>query len=256
MIGDLRFRGYSVVPGALDKSACDALKDAAYVAQNGFRVEIDEGRTKRAGEIGVVRAPMWFSPAFYALMTNEAMQMAVEQELSKFAILHLQNLFILPPDKGDRVFQTKFHRDFPRLMGDYRASLNCFFAISEFSGQNGALRVVPGSHQMEKPPDAEYLERYAVPVECAAGSMIVFDSTLWHASGVNTSRMDRVGVNHQFTPPFFKPQVDYVRLLGEEAVLQQTPLVQRLLGWHSRVPASLDEYYQPASQRVYRGGQG
>jgi ectoine hydroxylase-related dioxygenase (phytanoyl-CoA dioxygenase family) len=86
--------------------------------------------------------------------------------------------------------------------------------------------------------------------------MIVFDSTLWHAAGTNISDHDRLAINHQFTRSFIKQQIDYVRALGDELVLSQAPRIQQLLGWYTRVVTSLDEYYRPAEQRLYRSGQG
>ena len=86
--------------------------------------------------------------------------------------------------------------------------------------------------------------------------MIVFDSTLWHAAGANISGRDRLGVNQQFTRSWIKQQVDYVRALGDTIVLAQQPRTQQLLGWYTRVVTSLDEYYRPESERLYRRGQG
>ena len=56
---------------------------------------------------------------------------------------------------------------------------------------------------------------------CPAGSMLVFDSTLWHAAAVNRSGHDRLAINQQFTRPFITPQIDYVRALGDEMVLRR-----------------------------------
>ena len=86
--------------------------------------------------------------------------------------------------------------------------------------------------------------------------MLVFDSTLWHAAGANVSGQDRVAINQQFTRSWIKQQVDYVRALGAEAVLAATPRTQQLLGWYTRVVTSLDEYYRPPDERLYRSGQG
>ena len=86
--------------------------------------------------------------------------------------------------------------------------------------------------------------------------MIVFDSTLYHAAGQNRSGEDRLSINHQFTRSFFKQQIDYIRLLGDEAVETLHPRTQQLLGWYTRVVTSLDEYYRPPEERLYRGGQG
>jgi ectoine hydroxylase-related dioxygenase (phytanoyl-CoA dioxygenase family) len=55
---------------------------------------------------------------------------------------------------------------------------------------------------------------------------------------------------------FSKQQIDYVRALGDEFVQSFVPRTQQLLGWYTRVPASLDEYYQPPDKRLYRSGQG
>ncbi len=116
--------------------------------------------------------------------------------------------------------------------------------------------MIPGSHQKENPPAQEDIKKNSISVECPAGSMIVFDSTLWHASGVNTSGQDRLAINHQFTRSFFKQQMDYVRALGEKIILSQKPRTQQLLGFYTRVPTSLGEYYRSSGERLYRAGQG
>lgn len=86
--------------------------------------------------------------------------------------------------------------------------------------------------------------------------MLVFDSTLWHSAGANVSGRDRLAINQQFTRSWIKQQVDYVRALGETQVLLQSPRTQQLLGYYTRVVTSLDEYYRPGPERLYRGGQG
>ena len=47
-----------------------------------------------------------------------------------------------------------------------------------------------------------------------------------------------------------------MRALGETTILAQKPRTQQLLGWYTRVPTSLDEYYRPETERLYRKGQG
>jgi ectoine hydroxylase-related dioxygenase (phytanoyl-CoA dioxygenase family) len=53
-----------------------------------------------------------------------------------------------------------------------------------------------------------------------------------------------------------KQQIDYVRALGDGAVTRLPERSQQLLGYHTRVVTSLDEYYRPAAERLYRAGQG
>ena len=104
--------------------------------------------------------------------------------------------------------------------------------------------------------DTAFLESAAVPAEAPAGSMIVFDSTLWHRAGVNTSGSDRLAINHQFTRSFLKRQIEYVRALGDHLVMEQRSRTRQLLGWPTRVVTSLDELYRPEAERLYQKGQG
>jgi len=182
----------------------------------------------------------------------------VDHYLGTTAILHLQNGFILPSTSthDGSLFQSTFHRDFPRVLNGYLMSINAFFALDDFRAANGATWVVPGTHQRDARPADGEMERAAVCVECGAGAMIVFDSTLWHCAGRNTSGRDRLAVNHQFTRSYVKQQLDYVRALGDAAIRAMVPRTQQLLGYYTRVVTSLDEYYRPEAERLYRKGQG
>jgi ectoine hydroxylase-related dioxygenase (phytanoyl-CoA dioxygenase family) len=257
---DLRILGFAVVEGVLGDEALDRTREALYRAREGVRREISAERLESAGELGVVRIPMAFDDAFFALLELPEVLAIVDRTVSETAVLHLQNGFILPPlPDGARdtdVFQLSFHMDFRRILNGYAMSVNVLLAIDDFSAENGATVVVPGSQQLAEPPSLEYMERHAVPLICPAGSMVVFDSTLWHAAGENRSSADRLAVNHQFTRSYVKQQIDYVRALGAEKVLGQRPRTQQLLGWYTRVVSSLDEYYRPPEDRLYRAGQG
>lgn len=251
--------GCAVVEGVLDDRTLDAVREGLYCARRGVLAEVGAERLERAGEIGVVRLPMKFAGALFALLQVPEMLALVDATVSPTAVLHLQNGLILPPLDPERhgdLFQLNFHMDFRRVLNGYLCSINTLFAIDEFRASNGATLVVPGTHQRaERPTDTELQER-AVPVTCPAGSMLVFDSTLWHASGRNLSGRDRLAVNQQFTRSYFKQQIDYVRALGSETVTSLPPRTQQLLGWYTRVATNLDEFYRPAEERLYRAGQG
>jgi ectoine hydroxylase-related dioxygenase (phytanoyl-CoA dioxygenase family) len=252
--------GYFVLERVLDDAFLEATRGAMYRAQEGIQAEVGRERLERAGELGVLRLPMKFDPHFFRFLEVPELLAVVDATVSPTAIMHLQNAFILPSygsgSAAPDVFQNTYHRDFPRYLNGYVASVNVFFAIDEFRADNGATFVVPGSHQKAEAPKPEDIQRHAVPALCPAGSMLVFDSTLWHAAGRNVSGRDRLAINHQFTRSYIKQQVDYVRALGADVVQAQPPRTQQLLGWYTRVVTSLDEYYRPAAERLYRGGQG
>jgi ectoine hydroxylase-related dioxygenase (phytanoyl-CoA dioxygenase family) len=255
----LRHAGAAIVRNVLTPAFVEKTRASMYEVQKVYQHELGAQRLARAGELGVLRLPMKYDATFFEFLALPELLTILDHTVSETAIMHLQNGFILPSSpklETPRVFQNRFHMDFPRVLNGYLASVNMFFAIDVFSAENGGTLIVPGTHQRIQPPSPEYLEATAVPVECPAGSMLVFDSTLWHAAGLNVSGTDRLAINHQFTRSYIKQQIDYVRALGEATILAQPPRTQQLLGWHTRVVTSLDEYYRPEHERLYRKGQG
>lgn len=248
----VREHGYCIVEDVLADRG--PIREAMYRARERIVAEVGAARLERAGEVGVLRLMMKYEPLLLGLLELPELLAVVDAHVSPTAILHLQNGFILPSSEKD-AFQFRFHQDFPRVLNGYLMSINAFFALDDFDRSNGGTWVVPGTHQRERPSDA-YLEANKTCVECRAGAMIVFDSTLWHCAGRNASGKDRLAINHQFTRSYVKQQIDYVRALGEPAVTRLPPRTQQLLGYYTRVVTSLDEYYRPGDERLYRAGQG
>ena len=255
----MRTLGFVAVSGVIDEPALARIREAMYRAQKAITAEVGQERLQRAGELGVMRLLCKYDQVFLDLLATPEILAVVDATVSPTAILHLQNGFILPSFKqgeAPRVFQNRYHMDFPRVLGGYLMSINVMLAIDEFRPDNGATIVLPGSHQQDPAPQLDKLEHTALPARCPAGSMLVFDSTLFHAAGPNTSGADRLAINNQFTRSYVKQQIDYVRALGDDRVLAQPARTQQLLGWYTRVVSSLDEYYQPPEKRLYRSGQG
>lgn len=259
VLESLRKDGYAVVEDVLDAPFLEATRAALYEVERAIVNDVGKERLRAAGELGVLRLMLRYHPHFFRLLEVPELLAVIDATVSPTAVMHLQNGFVLPSypaGETPAVSQNTFHMDFPRVLEGYLASINVLFAIDTFTPESGATFVVPGTHQQMTAPDRELLKRTAIPATCRAGGMIVFDSTLWHAAGQNTSGRDRLAINHQFTRSWIKQQIDYVRALGDAVIERQPPRTQQLLGWYTRVVTSLDEYYQPPEKRLYRGGQG
>ena len=255
----LRIDGCVIVEGVLDRDFLKVTEERMFAVQRKILETLGEERLMRAGELGVLRIMSRFDPFFLKYLEIPEVLQVVDSVVSPTAVLQVQQGSILPSfPKGQAppVFQNLFHADFPRYLNGYVAAVNIFFAVSPFSKENGGTLLVPGTHQQAERPSEEYLQSHAVSVECEAGSMFLFDSTLYHAAGENSSGRPRLGINHEFIRSYMKQQIDYVRALGDEIVLAQKPRTQQLLGWYTRVVTSLDEYYRPEQERLYRKNQG
>ncbi|SEK48946.1 Ectoine hydroxylase-related dioxygenase, phytanoyl-CoA dioxygenase (PhyH) family [Halomonas daqiaonensis] len=155
-----------------------------------------------------------------------------------------------------RNYLHSVHRDIGSYISCYKARLNMIVMLDDFTVENGATQVLPGSHHKEQKPTDEEFGASCVPITGPAGSVVFFNSYLWHRGGQNRTNDSRVALTSGFTRPFFKPQVDYARMLGEEYGRNLSPLTRQLLGYNSRVPVSLDEWYRPDGARFYQKGQG
>lgn len=89
-------------------------------------------------------------------------------------------------------FHTDYHYFY--LDGYPPETLSSALAIDRCTKENGALRVVPGSHLQQWPLASEwppYLDEASFPehdqvyLDCPAGTVVVFDSRLAHASSPN-----------------------------------------------------------------------
>jgi len=255
----LKTDGVLVIESVVSGDDCARLRSSASRALQIIEEEIGVERLKRAGESGVIRFPLQFDSAFEILLDRTEVSSLVEGFLNQHAICHLMNAILLGPiQKSERneekLFQSQYHRDFPRYLGGKPLSVNSFFCLSDFSEQNGSTRFLLGSHQHEdtSAPVGSFQE---VSVTAPVGSVIVFDSTIWHAGGRNSSDEVRAAINVQWTYHWIKQQLDIPRLLG--ARRQEISSVnQKRLGFHSQVVDSLQNYYVAQDERFYKSGQG
>jgi ectoine hydroxylase-related dioxygenase (phytanoyl-CoA dioxygenase family) len=156
-----------------------------------------------AGRVGAARnVPLdaWDDPALLPLFTHPRLLAAV------FAVLQRPfRLFLLGgrnPAQGHGL--QGLHQDgLPRRPGEPARVVTALWALDDFAADNGATRVVPGSHRLEQPlpkparqPRARHPDE--MPVLPEAGSVLVFDGHLWHAGGENRSGAPRRSYQVQF----------------------------------------------------------
>ena len=158
--------------------------------------------------------------------------------------------------RGHSSYAQRIHRDIRSFSGDMPLLLNTLVMLDEFTADNGATYLMTGSHKFgEKPPEAEFYAQ-ADRALGPAGSILIFNSNLWHAGGDNMTDGPRRSVTPMYCKPFMKQQFDYPRAVGYEMADSLPAHTRQVLGYNARVPATLDEWYQPRERRMYRPDQG
>lgn len=158
-----------------------------------------------------------------------------------------------PP--GSKAYTHKPHRDIRAFSPGYRLSLNMLVMLDDFTLENGATRFLEGSHQVEAMPPASLFDQKAVSVTGKAGDIVLFDSLVVHSAAPNTGGALRRALTLCFGRPFMKPQMDWPRFLSPESRARLTPTGLQLLGYHARVADSVEAYYQPAENWVFKADQ-
>jgi ectoine hydroxylase-related dioxygenase (phytanoyl-CoA dioxygenase family) len=152
-------------------------------------------------------------------------------------------------------FSAVVHRDLRFYSGDVPIMLNCLLMVDDFTIENGGTYLLPYSHLKEEKPSDEEFFKNAIQAVGKKGDMIIFNANVWHSSAPNTTQDDRRAIPITVSKSFMKQLLDYPRAIGYDKMDDFSLELQQLLGYHSRVPASLDEWYQPEDKRFYKKNQ-
>jgi ectoine hydroxylase-related dioxygenase (phytanoyl-CoA dioxygenase family) len=82
---------------------------------------------------------------------------------------------------------------------------NTMWALTDFTEENGATRVVPESHLWDHDP--EYGKPFpSIPAEMPKGSVLIWHGSLWHGGGANRSDTRRVGIAMNYCAGYVRQQ--------------------------------------------------
>ena len=106
---------------------------------------------------------------------------------------------------------------------------NTMWAITDFTNENGATRIVPGSHLYDHSPD--YGRDYdSVPAEMGRGSVLVYHGSLWHGGGRNRTDTRRVGIAANYCAGYIRQQENQQLGIPRAIAAKFEPRLQELVG--------------------------
>jgi ectoine hydroxylase-related dioxygenase (phytanoyl-CoA dioxygenase family) len=113
--------------------------------------------------------------------------------------------------------------------------VNTMWPLDEFTAENGATALVPGSHRWEpgRGPAA------GDPVLTAAmtpGSALFYLGSLWHGGGANRTGRPRLGVILEYAAAWLRPQENHCLAVPRGVVRQLPERLQELLGYNIYPP--------------------
>lgn len=172
------------------------------------------------------------SPACRELVLDPLVNAATEGFLSPFCDryqLHLTQVIRIRPGQPAQVL----HRDRLAWGGFVQRSiepqLNTIWAVTDFTKENGATRVVPGSQLWEEGRGAH--EDEITYAEMKAGSVILYTGSVIHSGGANVSDGDRIGINITYSLGWLRQEENQYLSCPPEIAATLSPELQRLIGY-------------------------
>jgi ectoine hydroxylase-related dioxygenase (phytanoyl-CoA dioxygenase family) len=109
-------------------------------------------------------------------------------------------------------------------------SVNAIWALSDFTETNGATQIVPGSHKYDSPPKYGSQVK-TIPATMPAGSVMLFDSALWHKGGANTSQERRYALSCYYCAGWMRQQENLQLGIPREIAARFPTRLQQLCGY-------------------------
>jgi ectoine hydroxylase-related dioxygenase (phytanoyl-CoA dioxygenase family) len=175
------------------------------------------------------------SPAFVDILTDQYFLAVADALLLANAEDYWMNtgqMMILGPGEDEQYL----HRDatnWPHMCrpDGFEVTVSCMFAVSDFTAEAGATRVVPGSHRWDdygRRPEPHEVCQAVMP----AGSGTLYTGRVLHGAGANTTADQfRYGLHVSYVLGWLTPEEAGPLGATWDDVRHLSPRAQRLLGW-------------------------
>ena len=222
--------GFLPLPGILGAGQLQAIRrrlaelSAAEGQQAGAEVHQEDGTDRLADLVNK-------DPVFDVCFTHPTILAAMAHVLGDFTLSSLNARAALPGHG-----QQRLHADWGVAVtpGNYRVC-NSIWLIDDFTQANGPTRVVPGSHRSAQLPREVMADPFGphpgeVKVLGEAGTVVIFNSHLWHGGTRNVTDRPRRALHSYFCRRGLKQQLDQRAHARPETLARLSPAARYILG--------------------------
>lgn len=239
-IEELQINGFTLLENVLnyeDLADCRVKLDFIYEQQ---KEQIGEELLIKINEENLVRCPLVYDDFFLNIATHSRVLEVVEKMIGNYFILNLQNGII--NKSTEEHHQSSWHRDLPyqNFTISKPLAIGALYCIDDFTNESGGTFVLPHSHRVESIPSVQYVEKHSKQINAKAGSVLLFDSMLFHRAGYNSSSFTRRAVNNVYTVPMIKQQINLSSALNGKYATDE--FLSKFLGYQSNSPLNDKEW--------------
>jgi ectoine hydroxylase-related dioxygenase (phytanoyl-CoA dioxygenase family) len=107
---------------------------------------------------------------------------------------------------------------------------NTMWALTDFTEENGATRLVPGSHRADRHPELG-VAHASIAAEMRRGSVLVFNGSIWHGGGANRTDQRRTGIAMNYCAGWMRQQENQQLGIPLEVARGFEPRLRTLCGF-------------------------
>jgi ectoine hydroxylase-related dioxygenase (phytanoyl-CoA dioxygenase family) len=221
--------GYVILERVLDEARLDELQRALvpFEAQRPFgRNDFEGERTHRVYSLagkGAVFMRLAEEPAVVNLLDRLL--------LPSWLLSNLQSIRLYPGETAQPWHTDDAFYGVPRPRG--RLAVSTIWAIEDFTVENGATELVPGSHLWGRQRPEGHPSVHAV---MPRGSVVLFDGALWHRGGANRAAATRLAISPQYCQPWLRTQESQLLIAPPEVARGYSDRARAMLGYSIHPP--------------------
>ena len=226
----LLIHGVVIVERVLDSAACDDLLTELrpWFEQTPTGADEFSGlNTRRTGAL------LSRCPSSVALVTNPLILDVVDTVLwpkkSSFQLHLTQSIAIGPDSPAQYLHRDHWCFDFFPFPRDVDVEIATIWALTDFTEEIGATRVVPDSHRT--PDDAQYTPQDTVPAVMPRGSVVMYLGSTVHGGGANLTDQTRFAINIDYVLGWLRQEENQYLSYTLDEVRSFPEKVQKLLGY-------------------------
>jgi ectoine hydroxylase-related dioxygenase (phytanoyl-CoA dioxygenase family) len=172
------------------------------------------------------------SPSSHALVRHPLVLAATGRLLDRAQNyqLHLtQVISIGPGSPAQAIHRDEWAFDFFDFPADHHVQCNTIWALTDFTEENGATRVIPRSQ--EWPKDFGHGIEETVPAEMRRGSCLLYTGKVYHGGGANRTDATRIGLNITYDVAWLRQEENQYLSVPREIAETLDDELLRLLGY-------------------------
>jgi ectoine hydroxylase-related dioxygenase (phytanoyl-CoA dioxygenase family) len=223
---ELRTEGYVILRGVLPDPVLEEARSALRPLldqQAWAKGEFFGNRTRRVHNI------LAKTRAVDALVAHPAILELLRGTLTQPQVSIVNAIEIHPGETAQFLHQDDVV--FPIARPHPPLIVNTMWALTEFTAENGATRLVPRSQ------DATELDENPsiVTAEMEPGSVLVWNGGLFHGGGANCAQQPRLGLNVNYNCPWLRQQENQYLAVPKEVAATLSDEFLRLLGYEAHI---------------------